>query len=73
MYYPKILPNVVFADPQIVLDKISELVFESVAPSKKISSGEWRTFCEHGLVTEKFLSQDTFNNHYSYMLPGYLR
>ena len=64
MYYPKILPNVVFADPQIVLDKISELVFESVAPSKKISSGEWRTFCEHGLVTEKFLSQDTFSSHY---------
>ena len=25
LYYPKILPNVVFADPQIVLDKISEL------------------------------------------------
>ena len=47
-----------------MLDKISELVFESVAPSKKISSGEWRTFCEHGLVTEKFLSQDTFNSHY---------
>ena len=64
MYYPKILPNVVFADPQIVLDKISELVFESVAPSKKTSSGEWRKFCEHGLVTEKFLSQDTFNSHY---------
>ena len=64
MYYPKILPNVVFADPQIVLDKISELVFESVAPSKKISSGGWRKFCEHGLVTEKFLSQDMFNSHY---------
>ena len=64
MYYPEILPNVVFADPQIVLDKISELVFESVAPSKKTSSGEWRKFCEHGLVTEKFLSQDTFNSHY---------
>ena len=64
LYYPKILPNVVFADPQIVLDKVSELVFESVAPSKKISSGEWRKFCEHALVTEKFLSQDTFNSHY---------
>ncbi|MCG8625310.1 MAG: hypothetical protein MJE68_25335, partial [Proteobacteria bacterium] len=64
MYYPKILPNVIFADPQIVLDKISELVFESVAPSKKISSGGWIRFCEHGLVTEKFLSQDTFNSHY---------
>ena len=64
MYYPKILPNVVFADPQIVLDKISELVFESVAPSKKTSSGEWRKFCEQGLVTEKFLSQDMFNSHY---------
>ena len=64
LYYPKILPNVVFADPQIVLDKVSELVFESVAPSKKISSGEWRNFCEHALVTEKFLSEDTFNSHY---------
>ena len=64
LYYPKILPNVVFTDPQIVLDKVSELVFESVAPLKKISSGEWRKFCEHALVTEKFLSQDTFNSHY---------
>ena len=64
LYYPQILPNVVFADPQIVLDKVSELVFESAAPSKKISSGEWRKFCEHALVTEKFLSQNTFNSHY---------
>ena len=71
LYYPKILPNVVFADPQIVLDKISELVFKSVEMDKlskeQALSGEWVKFHEFALVTIKFLSQKVFETHY---VPG---
>ena len=71
LYYPKILPNVVFADPQIVLDKISELVFKSVEMEKLFKeqalTGEWIKFHEFALVTIKFLSQKVFETHY---VPG---
>ena len=50
MYSPQTFPDVVFADPQVLLDKVSELVFKSVKPSKKVSSGEWKKFCEEALV-----------------------
>ena len=71
MYYPKILPNVVFADPQIVLDKISELVFKC-AEMEKLSkeqalTGDWIKFHDFALVTIKFLSKGDFNTHY---VPG---
>ena len=71
LYYPKILPNVVFADPQALLDKVSELVFKS-AEIKKFSkeqalTGDWIKFHEFGLVTIKFLSQEIFSKHY---VPG---
>ena len=71
MHYPKILPNIVFANPQVVLDKISELVFKSVE-IKKLSkeqalTGDWIKFHDFALVTIKFLSKDDFNTHY---VPG---
>ena len=67
-YYPQILPNIVFADPQVLLDKLSELVFKS-AEMEKLSSeqalgGEWVKFRESALVTIDFLSKDDFNQHY---------
>ena len=71
LYYPKILPNAVFADPQVLLDKVSELVFKS-AEIEKLSkeqalTGDWIKFHEFGLVTIKFLSQEVFSKHY---VPG---
>ena len=71
LYYPKILPNVVFADPQVLLDKVSELVFKS-AEIEKLSkeqalTGDWIKFHEFGLVTIEFLSQEVFKKHY---VPG---
>ena len=71
LYYPKILPNVVFADPQVLLDKVSELVFKS-AEIEKLSkeralTGDWMKFHEFGLVTIKFLSREVFSKHY---VPG---
>ena len=71
MYYPKILPNVIFADPQIVLDKISELVFKSVEMEKlskeQALTGDWIKFHDFALVTIKFLLKEVFNTHY---IPG---
>ena len=71
LYYPKILPNAVFADPQVLLDKVSELVFKS-AEIEKLSkeralTGDWIKFHEFGLVTIKFLSREVFSKHY---VPG---
>ena len=71
LHYPDILPNVVFSNPQVLLDKISELVFKSVEIEKlskeQALSGEWRKFHEFALVTVNFLSQETFSKHY---VPG---
>ena len=66
-YFPQILPEVVFADPQVIIDKVSELVFKS-AEIKELSkscalSGEWKDFHEWGLVTVKFLSEE-FTSHF---------
>ena len=71
LYYPKILPEVVFANPQVLLDKISELVFKSVEMEKlskeQALSGEWIKFHDFALVTNNFLSQEVFKTHY---VPG---
>ena len=66
-YYPDILPEIVFTNPQVLLDKISELV--KVHHDKlKIGSGEdWKKFFCHALVTIEFLRDPTFKKHY---VPG---
>ena len=66
-YYPDILPEIVFTNPQVLLDKISELV--RVHHDKlKIGSGEdWKKFFCHALVTVDFLREPTFKKHY---VPG---
>ena len=70
-YYPKILPNVVFSDPQVLLDKLTELVKYSYElkgkpdPNEtKVYSGECQQFRDHGLVTRKFLACEKFRKHY---------
>ena len=69
-YFPEILPEVVFADPQVIIDKVSELVFKSAETEglskSRALSGEWKDFHEWGLVTVKFLSKE-FTSHY---VPG---
>ena len=66
-YYADILPELVFTNPQVLLDKISELV--KVHHDKlKIGSGEdWKKFFCHALVTVEFLREPTFKKHY---VPG---
>ena len=70
-YYNNILPVVVFADPQVIYDKVSELVLAhyrmTTNPQANTSTDDWRKFYEFALVTAEFLSQPEFSKHY---VPG---
>ena len=68
-YFPDILADLVFIDPQIVLDKVTELVEESYRMSQgkkkqplRPLHGDRLKFRDYGQVTEKFLIQ--FKSHY---------
>ena len=73
-YSPDVLPDVVFVESQIPLDKVSELVSrrfllrqpESTERSLPIE-GEWRHFRDKGIVSKACLSSECFNQHY---VPG---
>ena len=67
-YYPHILPDVIFADPQVILDEVTELVIASFQRCNVAGKGDdWRKFYEFALVTQEFLSQKEFSKHY---VPG---
>ena len=68
-YFPDILAELVFIDPQIVLDKVTELVEESYRMSQGKKNqplrpihGDRLKFRDYGQVTEKFLTK--FESHY---------
>ena len=71
-YFPKALPNLVFLDPQILLDKLSELVAESYRMNQKPTQSNTVQakmpedyhfqFHEFAQVTEELLSE--FKKHY---------
>ena len=68
-YFPGILPHLVFLQPQVVLDKVTELVEASYHMSQgkkgqqpKPKQGDWVKFRDYGQVTERFLSE--FETHY---------
>ena len=64
-YYPENLPEFVFTNPQVLLDKITELVKvhldlmqdTTFCISSKIGD-MWQKFCHHALITVDFLSQE---------------
>ena len=72
-YYEEVLPEVVFIDAQVILDKITELVEFSISLTSKTSleltitmdMDEFEEFKAYGIVTLALLSQ--FNSHY---VPG---
>ena len=66
-YSPDILPDVVFIDSQIPLDKVSELVYHSYLLRQPTSSlePEWRHFRDQGVVSKECLKK--FDRHY---IPG---
>ena len=65
-YFPDILPQLVFMDPQMLLDKVSELVEETyhMRQGKKAQPilGDRLRFRDYAQVTEKFLGE--FKSHY---------
>ena len=70
-YFPIILPDLVFMDSQMLLDKVTELVEESYRMQSQaeeedqslfLIEGEELKFRDYGQVTEKFLSK--FDSHY---------
>ena len=67
-YYPHLLPNVVFVDPQILLNKISELVkchykLRHDSQLQRTIGGKWRKFVNEGCITLELLKQ--FTEHYT--------
>ena len=77
LYYPDVLPNVLFTDPQIPVDKLSELVEHrqrlleasegngDCAMSEAFVTSKWLKFRDQGIITLEFLEQ--FPEHY---VPG---
>ena len=73
-YYPDILPGVVFASAQVLLDKVTELVravhvvrYGDSSMRHKLRDKMWQKFCDYALVTAEFLAQEDFQPHY---IPG---
>ena len=68
-HYPDILPDVIFTDPQVLLDKVTELVklsyelkAEGADSEIKARGGEYQKFQDRALVTSEFLQ--SFDRHY---------
>ena len=70
LYYPNILPDVVFSDPQVPLDKASELVQHSYRlregresqGTQETLETKWLKFRDQGIIRPEFLEK--FPNHY---------
>ncbi|XP_064405580.1 uncharacterized protein LOC135350651 isoform X3 [Halichondria panicea] len=67
-YYPAILPNVVFCDTQVLLDKVTELVEHAAyvrgSNTPIHGSGDWLNFTNKGIITIELLSNKNFEKHY---------
>ena len=66
-YYPGIFSEVIFTDPQVLLDKISELVKVHHDKLVRGEGEDWQKFYCHALLTVEFLRHEKFNKHY---VPG---
>ena len=69
-YYPHLLPDVVFVNPQFILDKISEVVtfhfkLRYDQPSYAATGGEWRKFISEACITLELLRKEQFSRHYT--------
>ena len=66
LYYPDHLPDVIFSEPQALLDKLSELVQRAYElrdePTKVAITGEWLDFRDYGYITPRHLGR--FSSHY---------
>ena len=69
-YYPHLLPDVVFVDPQFILDKISEVVkfhfkLRHDSTPHIAVGGEWRKFINEGFITLELLRKEQFSTYYT--------
>ena len=69
-YFPEILEGVVFTDPQVLLDKVTELVEKIFCLRENIGGeaiglpGSWQKFKEHDIISLKLLQKEEFSKHY---------
>ena len=68
LYYPSVLPKVVFSNPQLLLDKVTELVhfsysLQSDHPPVALE-GKWLQFRDKGIVTLDMFQDERFSSHY---------
>ena len=73
LYYPDFLPEVVFCESQVLLDKITELIafsYQLRRPSAKHDAfiGWWLRFRDEGVVTREMFEMKEFSRHY---VPGF--
>ena len=70
LHYPEILPEVVFTDSQVPVDKVSELIerryrlltADKSRQSQKPTSGKWARFRDQGIIAFELLRE--FPKHY---------
>ena len=67
LYYPSILPNVVFVSPQVIVDKVTELIECSFylrgRPESELMHSEER-FIDHGELSVERLADPKFFKHF---------
>ena len=68
-YYKDVLPEVIFCDPQVLLDKVTELVehsyrLQTAACQHIATEGKLRKFRDQGIVTLELLGKKEFRRHY---------
>ena len=68
LFYPSVLSDVVFSNPQVLLDKITELVHFSYSLHSDSSpialDGKWLQFRDKGIVTDEMFQDERFSAHY---------
>jgi len=68
-YYKDVLPDIIFCDSQVLLDKVTELVEHihrlKTDPSQhRAAEGKLREFRDQGIITLELLSKPEFSKHY---------
>ena len=68
LYYPSVLPEVVFSSPQVLPDKVTEFVhfsfsLQSDSPPLAVQ-GKWLQFRDKGIVTVDMFQDKRFSAHY---------
>ena len=68
LYYPSVLSETVFSNPQILLNKVTELVHFSYSlrnDSPPIAvEGNWRQYRDKGIIKREMFQDDRFSAHY---------